>query len=66
MKTMTVQEYEAAVDAGLGTEYGITWRDVSGHWPEIAGAMNANVAPADFVEWFATKYNLTPLSEIML
>lgn len=63
-ETQSFESYLNAVDAELTRIYGITVMDAGIEFDEIAGAQEAGETPAEYVQWFGEKYDLTPKTEL--
>lgn len=59
---MTFTEYRHAVDQELLARYALSWADACGDDPLLKTALARGESPRVFVEWFARKYDLTPLA----
>ena len=57
------ERYCEQVSAEMQRVYGISWNDASGDSEPLERAQEAGQSPADFVDWFGTKYDLIPVSE---
>lgn len=60
------RDWRAAVDRRLLQIYCITIEDAGFDEKYLSDHWLANEAPFDFVEWFANKYDLDPISSFIL
>lgn len=56
-------EWKRDVDGAMSADYGITIIDAGIDDARLRQHWTDEQSPTDFVAWFATKYDLTPLSE---
>lgn len=62
---MTFPEYRQAVDQELLSRYALSWDDACGDDALLEEVHARGESPQSFVEWFARKYDLTPLAEAL-
>lgn len=60
---MTFPEYRQAIDQELRARYALSWDDACGDDALLEHEHARGEAPSAFIEWFARKYDLTPLTK---
>ncbi|MGE0256692.1 MAG: hypothetical protein AB7N54_11050 [Alphaproteobacteria bacterium] len=63
---MDYETFRAAVSARLLADYCLTWDDAAGDAEPLLAAIDAGLSPAEFVSFYAAKFDLTPLSALSL
>lgn len=60
--TTELEQYRAVVSRLMQAKYGVTWADACGDLEPLEQALADRELPEDFVERYATKYDLDPIT----
>lgn len=66
MMSEKFESFARSVDEELLKGYGISWKDASGDSDLLVQAFQGGETPEEFVQWFAQKYDLTPVDSLGL
>ena len=60
---MQLKKFKSSVSMLMKKEYGLDWDDACGELEPLENAIDGGETPRQFVDWWATKYDMTPLEE---